>query len=335
MRVALGIILGLVGILPFSAQEPSAAEGLGFSPDPTESLTRLVEGRVAEGVAPGAVVLVGRGAGIASAVVVGDRSRQPETHALTRDTIFDLASLTKVLATTLSVMRLVEEGQVALEDPVIKYLPEFRGKGKEAITVESLLRHRGGLLPDNALADYAEGTQRAWERICALGLRADPDTHYIYTDVGFIVLGRLVEAVSGKPLDVYARDHVFLPLGMKDTRFVRKGIAVASSWRDRVAPTEPAPGAALPLQAVVHDPRARAMDGVAGHAGLFAPADDVARAAMMLARRGRLESGEAFLSEATWRLMVTAPEDLSDAERRGLGWDLRPAGESGHRPGGL
>ena len=124
---------------------------------------------------------------------------------MTTDTVFDLASLTKPIATATSVMRLVQDGKIDLDERVATYLPEFGNHGKEEITVRQLLTHLGGLTPDNALADYADGPAKAWERICGLELRAKPGTEFIYSDVGFIVLGELVRRVSGEGLDQFAQ----------------------------------------------------------------------------------------------------------------------------------
>ena len=152
---------------------------------------------------------------------------------MTTDTIFDLASLTKPIATATSVLLLVEQGQLDLEERVATYLPEFGQNGKEAITVLQLLTHQGGLTPDNELGDYADGPAQAWERICGLGVRAAPGKKFMYSDVGFIVLGELVRRVSGEGLDQFAQQRIFQPLGMQETMFL-PGESLAA----RAAPTE-------------------------------------------------------------------------------------------------
>ena len=195
---------------------------------------------------------------------------------MTTDTVFDMASLTKPIATATSVMILVERGKLRLDDPVAKYLPDFAQQGKDKITIEQLLTHQGGLLPDNAVKDYLDGPEKAWRRIDALKLQYTPGTKFVYTDVGFLVLGELVHRVSGQPVDEFARDNIFRPLGMSET-----GYLPAEELRQRAAPTEQRDRKWI--QGEVHDPRAFHLGGVAGHAGLFSTA----------ARPGRLRANDA------------------------------------------
>ena len=196
----------------------------------------LIDGVVAEGLAkkrmPGCVVAVGRKGNIVYLKAYGNRQVEPEEVAMTTDTIFDLASLTKPLATATSVMKLVEQGKIRLHDRVEQYLPEFGNNGKQQITVYHLLTHQGGLTPDNALADYQDGPKKAWERICALGLRAEPGEKFIYTDVGYIVLGELVRRVTDQRIDAFAQTQIFEPLGMGET-----GYLPAEALRARAAVT--------------------------------------------------------------------------------------------------
>ncbi|MHC5004096.1 MAG: exo-beta-N-acetylmuramidase NamZ domain-containing protein, partial [Planctomycetota bacterium] len=245
----------------------------------------------------------------------GDRRVEPERAPMTVDTVFDLASLTKPVATATSVMLLVETGQVRLRDRVSAHLPEFTGNGKERITVIDLLLHRGGLIPDNALADYDHGPEEAWRRICALELEAAPGETFSYTDVGFIVLGELVRRVSGEPLDAFARRRVFAPLGMHDTGFLPD-----EARRRRAAPTEQREGRWL--QGEVHDPRAARLGGAAGHAGLFGTAADLAVFASMLLDEGR--HGDGHVLAARTVATMTAGYAVPGGER-GLGWDRRSA----------
>src|SRR5262249_22053814 len=144
---------------------------------------------------------------------------QPERVPMTADTVFDMASLTKPVATATSVMILVEQGKLRVSDPVAKHWPAFAANGKEAVTVEHLLLHTSGLTADNAIADYADGREKALERVAALKLEAPPGTRFRYSDVGFIVLGHLVEKLGGMPVDQFAKKHVFGPLEMADTGY--------------------------------------------------------------------------------------------------------------------
>ncbi|MCA1684992.1 MAG: beta-lactamase family protein, partial [Planctomycetia bacterium] len=252
-------------------------EDLGFDPARLAAIDSVVAKALDEKAVPGAVVLVGRRGKIAYVKASGRRQTVPVDEPMTRDTIFDLASLTKPVATATSAMILVERGELRLDDRLGKLLPRFDNHGKGEITVEQLLRHRSGLIADNPLADFADGPETAWSRLASLDLVHPPGTSYVYSDVGFMTLGKIVESVSGKSLDTFARDEVFRPLGMSDTGFT-------PADPSRVAPTEPSEGKML--RGTVHDPRARALGGVAGHAGLFGTADDLAVYAQTLLNGG-------------------------------------------------
>ncbi len=277
----------------------------------------VIDDLVAEGIAqqrmPGCVVVVGRQGHVVHRKAYGLRQVAPAEEEMTVDTIFDLASLTKPVATATSVLLLIQDGRLQLEDHVSAYLPEFAAQGKAAITIEQLLTHQGGLIADNPLRDYFDGPQRAWERICQLEPLAEPGTMFVYSDVGFVVLGQLVQRVSGQTLDVFARQRIFEPLQLRDTAF-RPG----ASHRKRCAPTEQHGGEWL--RGVVHDPRARELGGVAGHAGLFSTADDLARYGRMLLSNGRC--GEVEILRAETVELMHRPRETSGG-LRGLGWDMR------------
>jgi uncharacterized protein YbbC (DUF1343 family)/CubicO group peptidase (beta-lactamase class C family) len=233
---------------------------------------------------------------------------------MTVDTIFDLASLSKPVGCATSVMLLAERGKLNVKDPVAKYLPAFAANGKDKVTIENLLLHRGGLVPDNAIEDFKDGPAKALERVMALTPVAEPGTKFIYSDVGFIVLGEVVKTVSGKPLEQFARDEIFAPLRMADTSY-----RPPEALRPRIAPTEQRDGHWMVGE--VHDPRAYALGGVAGHAGLFGTADDLARFCRMILGGGRLD-GTRILSEATVREMTT-PRPLPDgSDARTYGFDV-------------
>jgi CubicO group peptidase (beta-lactamase class C family) len=234
---------------------------------------------------------------------------------MTLDTVFDLASLTKPIATASSIMVLVEQGRVRLADRVALHIPEFGQNGKQRITVEQLLLHTSGLIADNPETDYAEGPVKALERIYGLAPVTPPGTKFTYSDVGYIVLGELVRRLAGKGLDEFAAQHLYQPLGLRDTTF-RPGPALA----ERAAPTEMRQGRWL--RGEVHDPRARLLGGVAGDAGLFSTAGDIAVYAQMLLDRGQFR-GKMILSPAAVRLMTT-PRPVPGGQRA-LGWDVDTA----------
>ncbi|GIW94871.1 MAG: hypothetical protein KatS3mg110_2912 [Pirellulaceae bacterium] len=262
---------------------------------------------------PGCVVAIGRYGKLAWLKAYGNRQLEPEPEAMTVDTLFDLASLTKPIATATSIMILVDRGKLRIHDRVAGYLPEFGEKGKQSITVYHLLTHTSGLVADNPLADYRQGPEEAWKKICELELVAAPGTRFIYSDVGFIVLGKLIEKISGVPLDQFARREIFEPLGMKDT-----GFCPPASLRARAAPTEKREGRWL--RGEVHDPRAAALGGVAGHAGLFSTATDLAQYARMMCRRN--PSQEHSVLSALGRAVMTS-DYATPGGIRGLGWDKR------------
>jgi serine-type D-Ala-D-Ala carboxypeptidase len=283
------------------------------------SASRLaaIDDVVAEGLRntrmPGCVVLVGYQGRIAWLKAYGSRQLQPDVVPMTTDTVFDLASLTKPIATATSVMVLIEEGLIELDAPVTKYIPEFGVNGKNAITLRQLLTHQSGLLPDNSLRDYQDGRAETFRRIHELDLRAEPGTRFMYSDVGFIVLGEIVERVSGKPLNVFSNERIFAPLGMSETGF-RPG----SDLQKRAAPTQQRDGKWM--RGEVHDPRAYLLEGVAGHAGLFSTAEDLARYAQTLLNDGAFGKSR-ILKPETCQLMQSSQQVSSGV--RTLGWDRR------------
>lgn len=262
---------------------------------------------------PGCVVLVGRKGRIVYHQAHGFRQLVPEKVPMTLDTVFDLASLTKPIATATSVMRLVEEGHVALSDPVAKHLPEFAAEGKEQITVLHLLTHQGGLIPDNALSDYEHGYDEAIRRVMATKPTSAPGERFVYTDVGFIVLAELVKRITGKDIQTYSQEKLFGPLGMTES-----GYLPAAPLRRRAAVTQQRNGEWM--QGEVHDPRAYHLGGIAGHAGLFSTATDLARFAQMFINGGSYQ-GARVLKPETVQLM-TRPVKVPRGWRA-LGWDVR------------
>ena len=292
-----------------------------------DAIEPLVREAIADKKLPGAVVLVGRGDRILYQKAIGNRALVPAAEAMTLDTIFDLASLTKVVATTTSVMMLVEQGRIRLNDRVASYIPGFERYGKGEITVRHLLTHVSGLRPDVDLADLWMG----YETAIALAIdevpASRPGERFVYSDINFFLLGDLVQRVSKLPLDRFAREQIFEPLGMKDTTF-----NPASSLEPRIAPTEsctrfgwPCQGPEMTmLRGVVHDPTARRMGGVAGHAGLFSTAADLASFCRMLLGGGTFQGARILSPLAVEKMTSDATPDLGTTARA-LGWDIDSA----------
>lgn len=279
---------------------------------------------VAEGLArqrmPGCVVLVGRRNRIVLEKAYGYRQLQPTRQMMTTDTVFDLASLTKPIATATSVMRLIEAGRVQLSDPVAKHIPEFAAQGKDKITILHLLTHQGGLIPDNAIGEYQQGPVQALRNVMATKPIAAPEKRFVYTDVGFIVLAELVRRLTGQNIHQYTQTTLFDPLGMTET-----GYLPPVALQRRAAPTEQRDGGWI--QGEVHDPRAYLLGGIAGHAGLFSTAQDLAIYAQMMASGGSYHDVRILQPEtvATMTQHVAVPGAL-----RALGWDVR-SGYSSNR----
>jgi len=278
---------------------------------------REIEAAVAESVAdggcPGGVVWFERN-DQRFVRAFGSRALEPEVEAMTDDTIFDAASLTKVVATTPAVLLLIERDQVKLDAPVNEYLEEFIGEGRDAITIRHLLTHTSGLRSGIPGRPAWEGYDQGIALACAEVPRTNPAATFRYSDINFILLGEVVHRVSGRRLDEFAAEEVFRPLRMVDTGFRPSVDHVL-----RVAPTTRTTNGVW--RGVVHDPTARRMGGVAGHAGMFTSVDDLARYARMLLNGGELD-GVRILRAETVRLMtsVQSPEGVRD--RRGLGWDI-------------
>ncbi len=303
-------------------------ESVGMSSVQLAYIDEAVTAEIAKKQLPGAVVLVGRQGKIVYRKAFGNRALEPNIEAITPDTIFDLASLTKVVATATSVMILVERGKIRLGDPVSRYIPEFGEIGKKNITVEQLLTHRSGLMPDNAIEDYHQGADKAWENIWKLAPIAEVGSKFIYSDVNFEVLGELVHRISGKPLNEFAADNIYRPLGMKDT-----GYLPAKILQTRIAPTEKFYDAERIgsnttsneiKRGTVHDPRAYLLGGVAGHAGLFSTADDLAIFCQMFLNHGEVNKARILSPMGVARMTEgrASGGNASDGDVRGLGWDL-------------
>jgi uncharacterized protein YbbC (DUF1343 family)/CubicO group peptidase (beta-lactamase class C family) len=288
-----------------------------------------MEKSVADGNIPGGVLLVGHNGRVAYRKAFGWRALEPVREPMTTDTVFDLASLTKCIATTTAIMKLVQEGRVRLNDPVATYLPEFAQNGKQDITIRELLTHFSGLPPDLDLQAPWTGRDAAFTIAMQQKPENAPGSRFVYSDINFEVLGFVVEKISGESLSDFANRKIFTPLGMNHTRFLPP-----EEWLPRIAPTEYDERGRM-LRGVVHDPAARRMGGVAGHAGLFSTADDLSKFAQGLL------SGFAVLSPAIVEKMSTPQQPANAASLRGLGWDidspfasnrgeLLPVGSFGH-----
>ncbi len=311
--------------LPPSGPTPAHTAGpAGLDQSRLALIGPVVTAAIAANQLPGAVVVAGRGSQVLYRHAFGNRALTPASEPMTLDTIFDLASLTKVVATTTAVMQLVEDGRLRLTDRVATLVPGFGRYGKDGITVRHLLTHTSGLRPDLDLDVPFEGSDEAIRRIIEEVPTARPGERFIYSDLNFVLLGVIVGQVSGESLDVYTRQRIFEPLGMHDTQFLPP-----TSSRARIAPTERCAPLSWPcstpdatmLRGVVHDPTARRMGGVAGHAGLFSTGDDLSVFVRMLLQGGAW-SGTRILSPLSVAKMTRAAATDSRGAERGLGWDI-------------
>lgn len=300
-------------LLVFALSRPLSAETAVFLPEKLKEIDAAVERAIAAGLIPGAVLhLEAHGQSYAKAY--GLRASKPQREPMTMDTLFDLASLTKVLATTPALLQLVERGDLRLDQTVASVLPAFTGHGKEAITLRQLLNHTSGLLAgfpkDDPPATYDAALQWLW----ACQPPSAPHREVNYSDLNFLLLGEILRRKTGESLDRLVRREIWAPLRMWDTTY-RPG----PSLLPRIAPTERVNG--HPLRGEVHDPTARRLGGVCGHAGIFGTAPDVARFARMMLRGGELD-GVQVLAPSTVKLITTAQTPPKLREQRGLGWDI-------------
>jgi uncharacterized protein YbbC (DUF1343 family)/CubicO group peptidase (beta-lactamase class C family) len=284
-----------------------------FSASPL--LDQTIEQAIQEGRIPGAVLLIGHKGQIVHRKAYGKRALVPTSEPMTVDTIFDLASLTKVVATTSSLMKLFEEGKFRLNDRVTQYFPEFQ-EGKSDLTLRNLFTHFSGMPPDLPLTPPWSGYQTGIHMAMMEKPNAPPGARFVYSDINFILLGELVHRLSGQTLSDYAREHIYLPLGMRETMF-----QPPASLIPRIAPTERNGANGPPLRGVVHDETSRYMGGVAGHAGLFSTADDLSRFCEMLLHHGELD-GTRLFSPLTVEKFTTPQSPADQPILRGLGWDI-------------
>jgi uncharacterized protein YbbC (DUF1343 family)/CubicO group peptidase (beta-lactamase class C family) len=320
------VLVFLLSLWPVSA---SAATTRNASAPNLAVLDAIVLDAIQDHQIPGAVLLVSHNGQVVYRKAFGNRALEPRREPMTVDTIFDIASLTKVVATTTAVMQLVQQGKVRVNDPVTKYIPEFAENGKEDITVRNLLTHFSGLREDFDLDPPWQGRDAGVRLAFAEKPLYPPGSRFLYSDTNFITLGALVERVTGTTLDQYCARKIFTPLRMSHTRFLPP-----ASWRPKIAPTEYDEEGKM-LRGVVHDPRARRMGGVAGHAGVFSTADDLSKFAHALLKGSPVLAGDMV------EKMTTPQQPPTATVLRGFGWDidspyssnrgdLLPVGSFGH-----
>ena len=306
-----------------SASDSSASAGSkGFRPEGLEAVDGTVRAAVAARAFPGAVLAVGRDGALVHLRAFGRLAYDASAPAVATDTIYDLASLTKVVVTTTLSMILVDEGKLDLDTRVHAFFPAFSGPAKERVTVRHLLTHSGGLQWWAPLYKEVQGKGPYLERIVAMDLAYEPGAKSVYSDLGIILLGDILERVGGAPFEDLARRRVLGPLGMKDT-----GYRPAAALLERIAPTEDDPWRGRVVRGEVHDENAVALGGVAPHAGLFSTAPDLAHLAQMLLDGGSF-GGRRIVSRATVELFTERAG--VPASSRALGWDT-PTDESAQR----
>ena len=288
-----------------------APSAVGMSAARLATIDRLVERGISAGGYPGAAVVVGRKGAAVWEKGFGRLGWTSDAGSVVPErTIYDLASLTKVVGTTTAIMILYDEGKVHLDDPVVKFIPAFTGGAKDQVTIRQLLEHRSGLPAGRDLWRLTDTPAEARAAVIATDLFAPPGKTYEYSDLGADMLGFVVEAVSGQTLDKFLDERVFVPLGMSDTHF-----RPDPSLRGRIAPTELNPPRGYPLRGEVHDENAYALGGVAGHAGLFSTASDLSIFAQMLLDGGSY-NGTRIIADSTVALFTKRA-----AGTRALGWD--------------
>jgi len=329
MSMLLNLVAIVVGLFMISTAAIYTTPSIGAEAEFSDTshldlIDTLLRSAIKQGMLPGAVVLVGQHDQIHYKKAFGNRAVTPSIEPMTVDTVFDLGSLTKVVATTPSVMRLAEQGRIRLEAFVSDYIPDFNYNGKSDIKVHHLLTHMSGLRPGLDLADPWEGYDKAIFLATNELPVAKPGERIIYSDVNFLLLGEIVRRVSGMSLDQFAFANLYGPLGMLDT-----GFNPPAELRGRIAPTTRCEAHLMPcggpngaiIRGVVHDPTARRMGGLAGHAGLFSTADDLAVFCQMLLNGG-IYSKKRILSPLTVETMTTPWTPPDEPSVRGLGWDL-------------
>lgn len=278
-------------------------------------LDAAIEFAIHEGRIPGAVLLIGHEGKVVYKKAYGKRSLEPTVEDMTLDTVFDCASLTKVVATTSCMMRLYEQQRFSFEDPITKYIPEF--KASEApITIRDLMTHFSGLEPDVPLNPVWSGYDTGIHLACTFPAATKPEVKHVYSDINFLLLGEMIHRLSGKTLSAFSHDEVFAPIGMQDTLF-----QPPSNLIPIIAPTERESKTLPPLRGVVHDPTCRFMGGIAGHAGMFSTAEDLSKFGQMMLDKG-LAGGKRVFNASTVELFTAVHTPQGQPVKRGYGWDI-------------
>ncbi len=286
------------------------ASEVGMSAERLGTITRVVQRGISAGGYPGAAAVVGRRGAAVVKRGFGRLSWSGESPDVDIHSLYDLASLTKVVGTTTAVMILYDEGKIDLDAPVRDYLPAFSGGNKDRVTIRHLLTHRSGLPAGRDLWRSARTNAEARDQVIATPIYCRPGDCFEYSDLGADVLGFVVETVAGQRLDRFLEKRVFEPLGMNETYFL-----LPPSERTRTAPTEVSPPRGYPLRGEVHDENAYALGGIAGHAGMFSTAADLSIYAQMLLNGGEY-AGHRIIADSTVRLFTARA-----AGTRALGWD--------------
>ena len=307
--------LALVGCQTPQAPPPAKPVPLSsvFRLAKLEEIDSAIGQAIAAGKAPGAVVRIESGRAVYQKTF-GDKAAKPERSPMTADTIFDAASLTKVIATAPAIALLIEQGKLGLDDRVEKWIPDFKKNGKGAVTIRHLLTHTSGLRPGLSLRPEWSGVASAIEKAKAESLTEQPDNKFIYSDINFILLGEIIQQLTGQRLEDFTRESVFQPLGMKDTVYLP-----SPNLRYRTAPTKWWNGKMQ--RGTPNNPICRRTGGVHGHAGMFTTAADLARYCRMILNKGELD-GFRFIQPETIRLMTSVQSPSEVESLRGLGWDI-------------
>jgi uncharacterized protein YbbC (DUF1343 family)/CubicO group peptidase (beta-lactamase class C family) len=325
LLLALGApALAFAQMLALPSSPPASPANI--SPAAFAPIDAIVNDAIGHNELPGAVVVIGHNGQIVFHRAYGMRSLEPTRETMTEDTIFDMASLTKDLVTATAVMQLYELGKIRIDDPVAHYVGEFGANGKQDITIRHCLTHYSGLAPDLDLTGPWHGREEGLRRLFESAPIAPPGVVFRYSDENFIALGALVERVSGLPLEVYAQRNIIAPLGLTDS-----GYLPPTEKRNRIAPTQyvTADGTlsntGTMLRGVVHDPTARRMEGVAGHAGFFSTAADVSIFAQTLLDRLAGHPSQFPLNQLTLAKMTEPEQPATGTALRGFGWDIDSA----------
>ncbi len=303
------------GTSPGPLSQAKVLHGSAQMPPAVTMVDSLIARAIADSAFPGAQLAILRDSTILVERAYGRHTYDLEAQAVDLSTLFDLASLTKVIATTAAVMKLYDEGRLSLDDPVMKYLPRFTGAAKKIVSLRHLLLHRSGLPAFRRLSDIAATEEAALDSVFSTPLVAEPGDSTIYSDLGMITLGKVVEQVTGMSLARYVQEEFYAPMGMAHTMF-----NPPLELRSAAAPTEyDSVWRKTLVQGAVHDENAATLSGVAGHAGLFSTASDLARFMQMLLNGGRYH-GKQYLRASTIDEFL---RKRSPGQERWLGWDMK------------